>query len=190
MANYFAKEPLLGRRLKLYIFMIIQSNMVDEIYTMVAISGNKIKGNPYVHQHKITTEDIANTFNIPDFGINNITLYDGETNLPDKHKVSKHGDIERYFYKSGSAFIEGDNNEKYTIVTYPQYDVNLQQNHYDGKPHFNYYSKIFRIKDDVIIGDEKIQLPLEIHSIPYKKIRTQYWRSGSCFADHERDSPE
>ena len=37
---------------------------------------------------------------------------------------------------------------------------------------------------------EEIELPLEVHAIPYKKVRTQYWHSSNRFADHERDAPE
>lgn len=164
--------------------------MTGEIFTMYACSGNKYENNPYTGRFTIETGLLAQSFDIDDFGITNITTFNGETELPSNTKVSNSGDIKRYFYGSGSAVVQGDNGEEYTVVSYPQYDPNPAQSHLGGEPHFNYYVKVIRSRNGTIIDEKMIELPFQIHALPYKKVRTQYLRSGTVFTDWERVAPK
>jgi len=161
--------------------------MVEEVMKIIACSGNKIKNNPYTHEHTITTKDIADLFNISDFGIKDMRFYDCESSFPEEKYFSENE--KRYFYGSGAAHIEADNGEEYIIVVYPQYDPNIKKDHFNGEPHFNYYVNVYRLSNGEQIGKKKAKIG-EISHIPYNKIRTQYKHGDIIFADHTKDAPK
>ena len=155
--------------------------------TIIACSGSKIENNSYTHKYTVTTEEIANSFNVSDFGIKNIKFYDGESKFPEEKYLSE--DEKRYFYGSGAAYIEADNGEEYIIVVYPQYDPNTKKDHFNGEPHFNYYANVYRLINKERIGKNTLNIG-EISHIPYNKIRTQYKRGDKIFADHIKEAPK
>jgi hypothetical protein len=162
--------------------------MTGEIMRVVACSGSDYRGNPTSVACSITTLDVANAFGISDFVVVHKKTYDDESGLP-VGTWSNNPKNPQFSYGSGSVEIVTNQGDNFVVVLYPRYDPNPQGNHANGDPHFNFDAKLIRLDRGQVVDEKSLSLPQELHTMPYDKIRTDYYTDGLVFACHIRTAP-